>query len=242
MRSFLSCLVIVCSMNAAVVVQATPINSNGTDGLRSASALFDDTGGVLTVTLTNTADADVTIPVEILTALFFDSLMPLSLTPVSATLGVGSTVLFGGTDPGDVVGGEWAYKSGLVGTPGNQVYGISSTGLGLFGPGDLFPGSNLQGPASPNGLEYGITTANDDPTTGNTPVTGMNALIQHQVVFVLSGLPDGFDASRDIGNVFFQYGTSLDEGGHAPEPSVAWFLIIGGFVAFRRRIRPAATC
>jgi hypothetical protein len=81
----------------------------------------------------------------------------------------------------------------------------------LFGSQDLFPGSNLQGPDAPDGLQYGITSAGDDTGTGNTPVTGENALIKNSVVFTLSGLPVGFDPSASISNVVFQYGTALDE-------------------------------
>src|SRR5262249_38071850 len=145
---------------------------------------------------TNTSDGDVLMPVDVLTAVFFDVSGPaLSLTPTSAVLNGGSTVFFGTTDPGNVVGGEWAYKGGLVGEPAGDHYGISSTGINLFGPGDRFPGNNLQGPDSPDGLQYGITSAGDNPATGNSPVTGDNALIQNSVVFHLSGLPAGFDPS-----------------------------------------------
>ena len=113
------------------------------------------------------------------------------------------------------------YRSGLSGAPGGAGQGISSTGLGLFGPFDLFPGSNLQGPASPDGLQYGITSAGDNPLTGNTPVTasGMNDLIQNAVAFKLTGLPGGFTLS-DISNVSFLYGTSLP----VPEPATLWLL------------------
>ena len=203
-------------------------------GTRAASALFDATGSTLTVTLTNTSAFDSLIPVDILTALFFDiGGAPLTLTTSSAVLGAGSTVLFGGTDPGGVVGGEWAYVAGLTGAPFDAAYGISSSGLGLFGPAALFPGTNLQGPDSPDGLQYGITSLLDNPATGNTPVTGENALIQNSVVFKLEGLPVGF-STTSIGNVSFQYGTSLSEP-NIPAPGSLALLAIGGLAAFRRR-------
>jgi hypothetical protein len=64
-----------------------------------------------------------------------------------------------------VVGGEWAYKAGIHG-PHGQDYGISSTGLDIFGSSGRFPGPNLQGPNAVDGLQFGITSAGDDPASG----------------------------------------------------------------------------
>jgi hypothetical protein len=179
-------------------------------------------GTTLEVTLTNTSLADVMQPVDVLTAVFFTLAGTSSLTRMSAVLDPGSLVLFGSTDPGSVVGGEWAYKSGLSGAPLGATAGISSSGLGLFGPSNRFPGSDLQPPASPDGLQYGITSAGDNPLTGNTPVTGTNALIQNAVVFELGGLPATY-ITENITNVSFQYGTALSEpnvpGIYTPPPS-----------------------
>lgn len=157
-------------------------------------------------------------------------------------LGSGGAIFFGGTDPGGVVGGEWAYKAGLSGLPRGATQGISSSGLDIFGPGDLFPGNNLQGPNSPNGLQYGITSAGDISTLGNTPVTGANALIHNSVVFTLSGLPEGFNPSDSgaITNVSFQYGTSLSEP-NIPVPEPVSLILLGsgliGIAVLRRRVR-----
>jgi len=96
----------------------------------------------------------------------------------------------------------------LTGAPGSAGFGLSSAGLGLFSPSDNFPGSNLQGPASVDGLQYGITSAGDDAATGNAAVTGGNALIQNSVILTLTGLPADFDINS-IHNVTFQYGTAL---------------------------------
>jgi hypothetical protein len=137
------------------------------------------------------------------------------------------------------VGGEWGYLSGLsANAPLGANQGIASAGYGTgvvdFGPGTRFPGANLQGPNAPNGLQYGILSAGDNPATGNTPVTGGSsgnpvALIKNSVIFELGGLPENFDLSS-IGSVSFQYGTSLrdpnvpadggDGGGKPPGPPV----------------------
>lgn len=210
------------------------VTFTGSSGSLSAEATFASSGSDLQVTLTNTSSADVLVPTDVLTAVFFSIAGNPTLTPLSAVLAPGSTVLFGTTDPGGVVGGEWAYKSAS---------GVSSTGLGIFGPGDRFPGSNLQGPTSPDGLQYGITSAGDNPSTGNTPVTGTNALIKNSVIFTLGGLPVGF-ALNDIGDVVFRYGTSLSEPSfpgtpQVPEPAsvLTWIGLagLGLLVAHRRR-------
>ena len=95
---------------------AAPITFSASSGNLAASATFEVVGGNLQVTLTNSSLFDVLVPADVLTGMFFDvnGAAPV-LTPVSAILGLGSVVIFGGTDPGDVVGGEWAYETSLVG-------------------------------------------------------------------------------------------------------------------------------
>lgn len=198
---------------APSVASASAITFSGTSGARSASVTFDTSGTNLIVTLSNTASADAMTPTDILTGVFFNINNVAALGRVSAILAAGSIVNDNGgaTDPGNSVGGEWAYRAGLAG-PSGATEGISSSGLGLFGPGDVFGGTNLQGPADPDGVQYGITTQGDNPATGNGGLSG-NGLIQYQVVFTLSGLPVGFDPSAlgAITNVTAQYGTALTE-------------------------------
>jgi len=225
-----------CSASAVMAASTMFIGSEGT---MSAEVTFTASGTDLLVSLKNTSTLDALMPADILTAVFFESQVPLTLTRVSAIVPSGSIVLFGTTDPGGVVGGEWAYRSGLTTLPDNLRYGISSEGFGLFNPQDRFPGSNLQGGVSPTGLEYGITTAGDDPSTGHADVTGKFALIQNQVDFVLSGLPVGFNPYESITDVMFQYGTALSHphcrGVFIPEPAALSLLAVGSLFAFRRR-------
>ncbi|HOE66418.1 MAG TPA: PEP-CTERM sorting domain-containing protein [Candidatus Hydrogenedentes bacterium] len=173
-----------------------------------------------------------------LTGVFFTLAGDPALTSLSAVLTAGSTVFFGGTSPGNVVGGEWAYASGLNGAPRGANQGISSSGLGLFGAA-TFPGANLQGPNAVNGMQYGIVSLGDNPATGNAPVTGSNAFIHNAVVFTLGNLPMDFSL-HDISNVSFQYGTSLTEpnfpGDTPVVPEPASFVLLGiGIAAFATR-------
>lgn len=206
-------------------------------GALSAEADFTAGGGSLFVTLTNIGTEDIEVPSQVLTAVFFDIAGDPGLTPTSAVLGPDSKVFYNGydvttwmTDPGGGVGGEWAYQtdldvdtpSGMDGDVGGQ--GISSAGLDLFGPNDRFPGSNLAGPASPDGLQYGLLSEGDDPSSGNRKVR-KEYLVQDAVTFELTGLPQDFDATEGITNVWFQYGTSLKQprfrGTPPPPPSGA---------------------
>ena len=214
---------------------AVPFTASGTGNngeLLSASADFSVSGSNLTVILTNTSTADVNDPPDILTAVFFTLAGNPTLTPVSALLSGGSVVFFGPNGGGNV-GGEWAYGNGLVGAPGGANKGISSAGFGLFGSGNRFGATNLQGPAAVDGLQYGLTSAGDNTATGNAPVTGGNALIKNQVTFILSGLPTGFNPSTAISNVSFQYGTALTDTNvpATPVPEPASVLLLGSGLA-----------
>lgn len=231
------------ALGAAAVVAGAAAAPAGmirtaTIGELAASADFVVDGTTLRVRLSNISSADVTIPAHILTGMFFDiEGGPVSLTPVSAMLAEGSSVYYG-PDGGGNLSGEWAYRSALVGAPWGSAYGISSSGLGLFGPPDLFPGPNLEGPLSPDGLNYGITSMGDNLSSGNAAVTGGFPLIRHEVVFTLAGLPANFDLER-ITNVSFQYGTSLSEPNvptfEIPAPGAGALLALGGLVAACRR-------
>jgi hypothetical protein len=198
---------------------ASSITYSVTSGSKSATAEFVRTGSNLVVTLTNTSTADATVLTDILTGVFFNITGDPALSRISAMLPLTSSVFVGNSNmdatPADrVVGGEWAYQHTAAAPPNNG--GVSSSGLGVFGGGDLFPGSNLQGPGSPDGVQYGLTSAGDNLLTGNGGLNGEH-LIKNSVIFTLGGFNSEPDAV--ILGVAFQYGTDLSE------PRVTGFLV-----------------
>ena len=192
----------------ALAVAASAFSANagiiaGISGDRAAKAEFTAIGTQPTVRLTNTSTNDVMDPTRILTAVFFNiSGGPVALTPVSGVLSGGSVVIFG-PDGGGNVGGEFAYRNDVTTGPAAGLnHGISSAGFGIFGPGDRFPGANLEGPTNPNGMNYGIVSAGDNISTGNSAVTGGFPLIKNEVLFTFT-CPNGFDANW-ITEAYFQ--------------------------------------
>ena len=212
---------------------ATTIAFTGGEGSRWAEAEFTLEGSSLTLQLSNLSTTDALVPTDVLTAVFF-STGGFDFTPGKATLASGSTVLhapkrdaygtriYNGTYAGGDVGAEWAYAAGLTGAPHGATQGVSSSGMDLFGPKDRFdtaPRHDLQSPTSPDGLQYGITTAGDNKSTGNSNMTGKYALIQGPVNFTFV-VESGFTLDS-IANVSFQYGTCLGEPnvpGNPPAP------------------------
>lgn len=230
-------------MMAAAPAQAAPIVFEGSGGTKAARVTFENVGGSLVVRLKNTSMSDVTVPSDLLTAVFFNVNGNPSLTRTSAVLGSGSTVVNDTQPAGGVVGGEWAYRKSLN-VYGGANTGLSSTGLSLFGSGDRFPGANLDGPNSPDGMQYGITSAGDNPATANGGLAG-TPLIDNEVVFTLGGW--GLKEPTDyISNVTFHYGTSFGEGKltgkritvvtQVPEPAALLLFGVAG-VALRFRSR-----
>ncbi len=234
----LTCLA---TLALAVPALASSITYSMTSGSKSATAEFVRTGSNLVVTLTNTSTADAMVPTDILTGIFFNITGDPALSRTSAMVPLTSSVFVGNSNtdatPGDrVVGGEWAYQHTASVPPNNG--GVSSSGLGIFGGGDLFPGSNLQGPDSPDGVQYGLTSAGDNQLTGNGGLSGEH-LIKNSVVFTLGGFTSEPDAV--ILAVAFQYGTDLSEprvtGFIVPEPGSFALAITAAAlaIAFQRR-------
>ncbi|MGA2604808.1 MAG: XDD4 family exosortase-dependent surface protein [Verrucomicrobiia bacterium] len=230
---------IVATSARAVTFTATGPGDNPGKELK-ASATFAISNADLVITLSNDATSDPNDAADILTAIFFKLDGDLKLTPVSAQLGDGSTVIghrmplgFDGN-----VGGEWAYRSDLdYGTSG-VVEGISAANLKWFTAKNLFGGPNLEGPKAPAGVCFGLTTVDDLP--GNDKGSIRNkGLIQNSVVFVLDELPLDF-ALADISDVSFQYGTNLKPLSEIsgamiaafPEPSTVALVIVGLMGAF----------
>ncbi|MBK4738215.1 PEP-CTERM sorting domain-containing protein [Noviherbaspirillum pedocola] len=230
---------------------ADTITYTGSSASLGASATFDVSGNTLQITLTNTSTADVTNTAQLLTAVFFNinNSPSLSLTGASANLGASSAIYLNGSPQTYAglpnVGGEWAYGSGL--DQYSASYGISSSGLGLFGNPNL-NGNNLADPAAVDGPNFGITSAGDDLTTGNQ---GLNSvpIIQNSVVFNFALAPNSGLTAADFKNVTFQYGTDLSDphitgdgggggtGTNVPEPGMLALLGIGlGALSLRKRI------
>ena len=209
MRSILLKSVSALSVVVSVHAGAAPVLFTGSSGSLAATVSFDIVGSQLQVVLSNTSTGDVLVPTDVLTAVFFNITGNPLLTRNSAISGgptyLGSTNVSAG---GTVVGGEWAYRNALSQYLANS--GVSSSGLGIFGPGDRFLGANLSGPTTPNGLEYGLASAGDNLATGNPGGVLDEELTRSSVSFLLT-TPSPFDLSA-ISNVTFQYGTALSEG------------------------------
>ena len=218
-----------------ISASANPITFSDSFG---SYAKFDVESGNLQITLWT--DRNSTVNSEVLTALFFDISGISSLTRNSATVPIvsasGGTNSFvyegthwGLTTPLDV-GGEWAYKSSLS-LPGLGSQGIGTAGLdGTFGASDLFPGPDLNSKQAPDGGDFGLIGLASPGVAG----AGYDVLVRNTTVFLLSGLPTGFDPEASVQNVSFQYGTSLTQ---VPEPATLLFLGAGliGLTAYGKR-------
>jgi len=224
------------------VAQATSVTHAVSQGHLAASATFDVSGSSLVVTLTNTSLWDCLVPSDLLTAVLFDLAGDPVLTPASAVLGADSHVCLGAglyandPGPGCSVGAHWAYVGDISAgsAPVLARYGISSTGLDVFGPKDVFPGVSLGGENTPpDGPPYGMLSTGHGLGTGNPKVLAV-PLIEDSVIFTLDGLPSGFDPSQAVTNVFFQYGTDWTP---IPEPvTMAGMLMgVGSLFAYVRR-------
>jgi hypothetical protein len=217
--------------------------------------------GSVTFTLSNNVDLIIAlsnistnapkVDNDILTAMFFDITPTLQqpLTPTSAmvTNGPGSEItgpMYFGNDT--IVNGQWAYRGDLE--PGSSksknappgTYGISSSSFSkLFGVSDLFSSAEVLNGTKPlSGVQFGLTdlVALSPNAASNLKKTD---LIQNTIDIVIEGLPSGFTLS-DIGDVSFEFGTSIKTGinipgvlvGQIPEPSTIMLVAAGLLGAF----------
>lgn len=194
-----------------VALVATGADSEG----RAASATFERIDGNLVIKLSNLSTGDALTKQDVLTGVYFTTGTSESLTTVGAIVADGSQLLHAEGQPDRFVGGEWGYREGdrvMKRTGGSADHAIGAAKLRMFNRGSMFPGENLGGGESAGKLDFGLVGINDQENTGTAKLTGDLALIQHEVVFVLSGVSADFNALSDISNVVFQYGTSLRRG------------------------------
>lgn len=250
MKRFAAFALIGCFLGASAQADVT---FDFAQGDLAASAVFNVSGGTLTVTLKNTATVDVHAPGDVLTGLFFDiNGFVGSLTRITANLSnpvpaPNGSVLYGNglgdlgvgyytTGSGGHVGAEVGYRTGASNPIlGGQV-GIGDHAIGHVGMDDFMGQDtrfdtvrNLQWAPSPNGIEYGIVNSLYNGG-GNAPLDGPNALITTWMVYTFTGF-SGSEAN--IGNVAFNYGTEFNP---IPAPGAALLGLIGlGLVSAAKR-------
>jgi len=214
--------------SASVVFNGSGLNPE-VNASASGSAMFQVSGGTLTILLTNTTDPRTTAQGNALTGVVFDVLggapalvlSGISLAPNSA-LWTSKTTSTTSTN----LAGSWTGSLGSLPLAG---YGAATTGFN----GAFQGGSIALGNSSPN---YGIVA---DGTFNGTNVSfggSQFPFIQNGLLLTFSGA-DGLSESQ-FGNVRLLFGT--DGSGvvgtqQVPAPGALALLALSGAVAMRRR-------
>lgn len=176
-----------------------------------AEFTYDAVNDLLYIRLTNTAPSAVTSQGQTLSGLYFDVAGPL-LTKHSAAVYGTSTIVNDVPNLDDSkIGQEWAFRNNIGTSEASFTdakYGISATGLGIFGPGDRFDTSgNLAGPPSGSvgGDDFNLVPAVQSSFSGG----GLNGtpFVRDSMLFKLN-TPAGF--VLNIQNVAFHYGSGQD--------------------------------
>ena len=198
----------------AFAAQPAKAGFTASSGNLKAQADFTYSGSTLTVTLSNTATVAPSAPADVLTAIYINYAGTTSSLAFTA-VGMGNSAAIAtatanyGLNPNNVdVGGEWAFKSNIT-VQGNTpfTYGLSSTGLDIFGGGDRFNTNNIEGPDSPDGVQWGIVSTNYVGGSGNGGMT--SGFVKGTATFKFIN-STGFNINQITG-VRFQYGTALTE-------------------------------
>jgi hypothetical protein len=211
-------IVLLCFLLVGLAVQSVEASSVTYVDVRGSAVRITDFGGTLfSIELANFGAAAV-VPTDVLTGVFFDGITfnPLELaafTGASASLAGNTTTGCNPLPPGGPcpsgstlnVGGEYAGEQVALGP---YDYGISSSGLGLFG-GPNFNGPNWADPLAVDGLQFGLVSViNGISAAANAGVTGV-PLVRGVITFTLSG-PQGFNPFASLTGVVFNYGTELN--------------------------------
>jgi len=246
---FLGLLLFPVAASADVITLSGTGTTSG--NLLSASATFDITGDILTITLSNTAaynyaaDGQLT-PAELLSGVFWTwSTGGATLTPLSATVAAGSIVQGSTcstalcTSSTTNVGGEFRYDSGSWAFAPGTTNGVA--GSGYIGGAANLNGPDLDFPTAVSGMNFGIAPSGFVAGNGNGGVDN-EPLIVGPVTFRFSGAT-GLLASN-INNVVFTYGTSPDATIQVPEPATLSFLglgLLGAASLFRKKAKTNLT-
>lgn len=208
----------------------------------SADFMHDTLNNLLVITLTNTASAPAANQGQTLSGLYFDLTGNPVITKASANVGPGSTIVNDSPSLNDaLIGREYAFRNNMnaaAATFTDARYGISSTGLNIFAPGDRFDTSgNLAGPASVAGDDFSIVPLSQ-VSFSSGGLTG-TPFVRNAMRFTLH-TPVGFNfATNSIQNVAFHYGSGQEfptirppsEKPNVPEPGVTALLVGSAFPA-----------